>query len=359
MTDSDQYMLELINRARGRPADEAARYEIGLNHHVPHEDTISTDAKQPLAAQQQLITAAVLHSQDMLDRDYFNHTTLGAGTTFDERVTNQGYIWNRVAENIGYAAREVSLSATAYIDTVHEGLIRSSGHRENIMLPALEEVGIGARLGSFKPPNNATTFQYTQMVTQDFGSRNLNPYITGVVYTDANNNNFYTIGESIRSGTVSAVNVASGAEFTDTIGASGAYGFVVPAGTYTVTATVFLNGANRTYRNPASVVVGTNNVKIDFETNSGTLVTNELTLQSAVSTLNESGTATSTLFTVTRNGSTATTLTINLVSSDTSEVTVPATVEILAGRSSATFTALSVNDCLIDGNQTATSTASA
>ena len=184
----------------------------------------------------------------MLDRDYFDHTTLGAGTAFDERVTNQGYIWNSVAENIGYAAREVSLSATAYIDTVHEGLIRSSGHRENIMLPALEEVGIGARLGSFKPPKNPTTFQYTEMVTQDFGSRNLNPYITGVVYTDANNNNFYTIGESIRSGTVSAVNVASGAVFSDTIGVSGAYGFVVPAGTYTVTATVFLNNANRTYR---------------------------------------------------------------------------------------------------------------
>ena len=43
--------------------------------------------------------------------------------------------------------------------------------------------------------------------------------------------------------------MASGAVFSDTIGGSGACRFVVPAGTYTVTATVFLNDTNRTYGN--------------------------------------------------------------------------------------------------------------
>lgn len=359
LTDSEQYMLELINRARANPAAEAARYSIGLNDGVPSADTISTSPKQPLAPQQQLGTAAALHSQDMLDRDFFDHTTLGSGTSFDERVTNQGYIWNLVAENIGYAAKTITASQTVYMDEIHAGLIRSAGHRENIMLTELEEVGIGARFGAFKPENDPTTYQSTEMVTVNFGSRNLDPYITGVVYTDANDNHFYTIGESIRSGTVTAVNVASGVEFSDTIGVSGAYGFVVPAGTYIVTATFPVNGTSRTFRTPGNVVVGTNNVKVDFETNSGTLVSGALTIQSVTDTLNENGATTSTILTVTRSGSTLSRLIVNLSSSDTSEVSVPSNVEIPAGQTSATFTVFSVNDSAIDGTQTATITASA
>ena len=358
MTDSEQYMLELINRARANPSAEAARLGIGLNDGLP-AGTITTSAKQPLAAQQQLITAAGLHSQDMLDRDYFDHTTPGSGKTFDERVTDQGYIWMNVAENIGYAAKTVNASQTVYINEIHDGLIRSSGHRENIMAPVSEELGIGAKLGSFHPPGNPTIFQFTEMVTQDFGTRNLNPYITGIVYTDANNNNFYTIGESIRSGTVTAVNVSTGAVFSDTIGISGAYGFVVSVGTYTVTATFSLNGATQSFQKPGNVIVGTDNVKVDFETNSGVLVPLAISLGSTATTLNENGVTATTMMTVTRNGSPALSLTVNLTSSDTTEVTVPATVVIPAGQLSATFTASAVNDGTIDGNQMSTIMATA
>jgi hypothetical protein len=358
MSDSEQYMLELINRARANPSAEASRYGIGLNDGVASQDTISTAPKQPLAPQQGLITAAVLHSDDMLNRDYFSHTTQGAGTTFSQRVTNQGYIWSLVAENIGYAAKTVSATQTTYINEVHEGLIKSSGHRENIMLTALEEAGIGARLGAFQPPGNPTTFQFTEMVTVDFGSRNLNPFITGVAYTDADNNNFYTIGESIRSGTVTAVDVATGAVFSDTVGVSGAYGFTVPAGTYIISATLSLNGSSQTYQYPGSVVVGTDNVKVDFETNSGTLVPSSLELTSTASSLNENGTTTTTQFTLTRTGSTASDLSVNITSSDTSEATVPSLIVIPAGHFFATFTASAFNDGVIDGNQTATITAS-
>ena len=358
MTDSEQYMLELINRARANPTAEVLRFGIGLNDGLA-TGTISNAAKQPLAPQQQLITVAGLHSQDMLDRDYFSHTTLGTGTTFSQRVTNQGYNWTLVAENIGYAAKTINAPQTVYIDEIHEGLIRSAGHRENIMLPAVEELGIGAKLGSFQPPGNPTTFQFTEMVTQDFGSRDLNPYITGIVYTDANSNNFYTIGESIRSGGVSAVNVSTGAAFFGAIGVSGAYGFVVPAGTYTVTSTFTLNNATQSFEKPGNIIVGTDNVKVDFETNSGVLVPLAMSLASTVTTLNESGATATTTMTVTRNGSLASSLTINLASNDTTEITVPATVLIPAGQVSVTFTASAVNDGIIDGRQLATITATA
>ena len=52
-------------------------------------------------------------------------------------------------------------------------------------------------------------------------------------------------------------------------------------------------------------------------------------------------------------------LTVSLLSSDTNKLTVPATVTIPAGRTSATFPVTVVNDEQIDGNETATITASA
>src|SRR5437016_2552832 len=48
-TNLEQYLVELVNRARADPPAEAARYGIALNEGVPAADTISTAPKQPLA----------------------------------------------------------------------------------------------------------------------------------------------------------------------------------------------------------------------------------------------------------------------------------------------------------------------
>jgi hypothetical protein len=63
--------------------------------------------------------------------------------------------------------------------------------------------------------------------------------------------------------------------------------------------------------------------------------------------------------TVTRNTPTTSALTVSLLSSATSKLTVPATVTIPAGATSATFPVTVVNDHQLDGNKTATITASA
>ncbi|BAU09037.1 hypothetical protein CEN41_24170 [Fischerella thermalis CCMEE 5330] len=61
--------------------------------------------------------------------------------------------------------------------------------------------------------------------------------------------------------------------------------------------------------------------------------------------------------TVTRTGSTANALTVSLASNDTTEATVPTTVEIPAGQTSATFDVAAVDDAIADSTQTVTFTA--
>ena len=61
--------------------------------------------------------------------------------------------------------------------------------------------------------------------------------------------------------------------------------------------------------------------------------------------------------TVTRNGALTAALVVNLTSSDITEASVPATVTILAGQASATFTITGVDDLVPDGTQTSTITA--
>ena len=75
MTVQEQLMVELVNRARADPVMEALRYSIDLNDEVDEASLISSDPKQPLAPHQALTTAAGLHSDDMLRRNYFGHNT--------------------------------------------------------------------------------------------------------------------------------------------------------------------------------------------------------------------------------------------------------------------------------------------
>ncbi|WP_218653149.1 ELWxxDGT repeat protein [Nostoc sp. TCL26-01] len=72
--------------------------------------------------------------------------------------------------------------------------------------------------------------------------------------------------------------------------------------------------------------------------------------------ISETGTATAT---ITRNTNTTSELVVTLNSSDTTEATVPNTVTIAAGQTSATFTITGVSDGINDGSQTVNITASA
>src|SRR5215218_3843830 len=88
-TDYEQYMLELLNRARANPSAEASRLGISLNEGLP-AGTITSTAKQPLAFNTNLIDAARKHSAWMIANDTFAHAGEN-NTDPGDRMTAAGY----------------------------------------------------------------------------------------------------------------------------------------------------------------------------------------------------------------------------------------------------------------------------
>ena len=85
-----------------------------------------------------------------------------------------------------------------------------------------------------------------------------------------------------------------------------------------------------------------------------------LTVSIAADSVSEAAGAGATTATVTRGGSTASAVLVNLSSNDATEATVPASVTIAAGQAtSPAFNIAAVNDNLVDGTQTVTITATA
>src|SRR4051812_21810736 len=106
-TAAEQYLLELVNRARANPAAEAARFGVALNEGLP-AGTISTAARQPLAFNPNLGDAARKHTNWMFATDTFTHNE--GSVTPVSRMRAAGYPFSGswiAGENIwwwGYTA---------------------------------------------------------------------------------------------------------------------------------------------------------------------------------------------------------------------------------------------------------------
>ena len=104
-----QGMLALVNQARSRAG------------------------KGPLCFNAKLNKAALAHSKDMADNNFFSHRG-SRGTSVANRVSGVGYGWRGVAENIAYGSGYTAS---------HNGLMNSSGHRRNILNSDFTQIGIG------------------------------------------------------------------------------------------------------------------------------------------------------------------------------------------------------------------------
>ncbi len=267
-TNHEQYLLELINRARANPLGEVERNaEVSALNEGLAPGTVDATAKQPLAFNLDLIEASRDHSQWMLDTDTFSHTGAGSSSAGDRMVAagydfTGAYTWG---ENLAWQGTTGSLNLEETVAAQHDGLFDSPGHRTNLMNENFKEVGLGVLTGDFRGYNAA-------MVTQNFAKSGTDTFLTGVVYTDAVlDDDFYTIGEGLGGISVQAVRQSDGATaVTDTFG-SGGYTLSLDPGTYDVT----FSGGGLNGPINQTVTVGNTNVKLDLATDTlgDTLVT--------------------------------------------------------------------------------------
>ncbi len=134
-----------------------------------------TQGLAPLKRNALLDSSSSTHSDNMASRDFFAHCDLDLVTSPFDRMTAAGYAWNSAAENIaaGYSTP----------DSVMNGWMGSSGHRNNILSTSYREIGIdytnpSADFANVRTDANGDCVAdgsggpYYHYWTQNFGRRN-------------------------------------------------------------------------------------------------------------------------------------------------------------------------------------------
>jgi uncharacterized protein YkwD len=301
-TNEQQYMLELINRARANGGAEATRlqgftsngspvFNGGLQEGPPNingEAWTISNTNQPLSWNPLLFNCAQGHANNLNNGDQFfsgqNAHTFG-GTTPSGRIAAAGYPdgfqteYNGPTTQSGFVpgpeniATNVSIGSGPFtgaklIATIlnqHNGLftdttVSGRGHRMTTMLGFWREIGIGTSAGTDFGQNQTWESLYT---VQNFGTRtNPTPFITGVIYQDTNGNGFYDPGEGIGGVRIDV----AGSSFFAISSSSGGYSVPVPGnGSFNVT---FSGGGQATTQRTVSVA-GSLNAKSDLVAGAG------------------------------------------------------------------------------------------
>jgi len=270
-TPDEQYMLELINRARANPTEEGVRvmdtddadvqssYQYwNINKSQTKTAFASYAAKPPLAFHADCIAAARRHTKDMADNNFQGHDGTDGSDPFT-RMNAAGFTgWTYAGENVAAYSSSVWFGHCGLIvDWGTQNQI-DLGHRTNILNIknyTYTEIGIGISKTS-GGLQSGTVGPY--VITQDFGLRPGKQYIVGVVYSDKNNNKFYDQGEGLAG---VRVQPASGSTFYAITSTSG--GYAIP---YTGSGMITVNATGGALGAPMAMnVSGTGgNVKADF-----------------------------------------------------------------------------------------------
>lgn len=128
VTAEELKMLELVNQERAKAA------------------------VAPLILEFDLVKIARLKAQDMIDKEYFNHTSPTYGDPFT--------MMKKFGIQYGYAGE--NLAGNPSVENAHVSLMASPGHKKNILSPNYTHIGIGIVDGG----------SYGKMLTQLFISKN-------------------------------------------------------------------------------------------------------------------------------------------------------------------------------------------
>ena len=138
ITAEEQLMLDTVNAVRAQ-ARVCGSYG-------------SFPTAQPLSWSCGLETAAVGHSMDMANNNFFSHTG-SDGQSVGYRATGAGYTWSSVGENI---AAGLSLSS---VSAVVQAWVGSPGHCANLMRSNYTEIGAS----KFSNPASNYNVYWTQV----------------------------------------------------------------------------------------------------------------------------------------------------------------------------------------------------
>jgi hypothetical protein len=268
-TNDEQYMLELINRARANPTEEGIRlmdtddqdvqfaYQFfNINKTATKQAFTSYPQRPPLVFHPALMSAARTHTADMIQHNFQGHTSSN-GDQLNHRFQKVGYqSQGMFGENVAAYSNSVWHGHCGLnVDWGEQNQIEL-GHRENIMNFknfVFTEIGVGITRtnGGLQ---QGTVGPY--VVTQTFGIRTVR-YITGVVYTDRNSNGFYDPGEGLAG---VEVKPSRGTNYAVT---SSSGGYAIPFtgnGAFTLTA----SGGELSAPITINATFDGNNIKVDF-----------------------------------------------------------------------------------------------
>ena len=242
-TNTEQYILELINRARADPFAEGKRLGIDIEAGIQSKVT----PQPPLALNEILLRVARAHCTDMKLYGFSN--TNSEGLVYGDRMKNAGYTGKPSGENIatggsadrlyGIFMREVSLS----FDLNHREVLLGIKYPQN-------EVGIGYL---------EETGKYASFMTIDYGYRPEWAFIVGVVYSDMDSDGFYDPGEGLSGVTV----MPSMGSYYAVTSASG--GYAIPI---TTNGKLMVTASGGELKSPIAKTVEAqvpgDNIKLDF-----------------------------------------------------------------------------------------------
>ena len=203
-TANEQLFLELVNAARLDPLGEAARQGIDLNEGLA-PGTIADTPVQALAPNAQVQQAAADHGQWILDTDTFQHTGEG-GSSPGDRMEAAGYnfagSWSW-GENLALLRTTGTIDLESAIQSHHDGLYESPGHRENLFAAHFRETGISQQRGEFEAGWDSS------VLTHKFATSGSDFFLTGVIYNDFNFDFAYSVGEGRDAFQISAAEVTT------------------------------------------------------------------------------------------------------------------------------------------------------
>ncbi|RPH41647.1 MAG: CAP domain-containing protein [Planctomycetota bacterium] len=254
-TPEETLILEYLNRFRAAPQAEAdiiappSRTGEGIDWKMFHDEMKQLKPMPPLVMNLELLDAARKHSYYMIHNGLGHEETPGrvgfTGVTPSDRVKLAGYKGGGGAENAFAGSRGAWDSHQGFIVDAGPGgtggMQPNRGHRRN-MMGAHRDFGPGG-----VPTERGLS------VTHNFGSRDVRS-AGGVVYIDANGNNFYDLGEGVGQAIVSSNDGSSVQTWK-----SGGYTLDLK-GQREVVLTAYLGGEKFTKAFPA----GKDNVKFDW-----------------------------------------------------------------------------------------------